>query len=107
MGSPRRVGVVEDRRYQDHEGPSGHPERPERLAAVGDAIAARREALQPVPARSAQPEEILRVHRREHLAHLEEVAKQAPGPLDPDTYMGTKSFESWHEPWSFGPRSDP
>jgi acetoin utilization deacetylase AcuC-like enzyme len=96
MAAPRRVGVVEDRRYRDHEGPHGHPERPERLAAVGDAIAARAEELSPVAARPAQPEEILRVHRREHLEHLSQAARLAPGQLDPDTYMGTESFEVAH-----------
>ena len=44
MATPRRVGVVEDPRYRDHVGPDGHPERPERLHAVGDALAARRDA---------------------------------------------------------------
>jgi acetoin utilization deacetylase AcuC-like enzyme len=92
MAAPRRVGVVEDRRYRDHEGPRGHPERPERLAAVGDAIAARGDALIPVAARAAQPEEILRVHARSHLDHLERAARHAPVRLDPDTYLGSESL---------------
>jgi len=93
MAPPRRVGVVEDRRYRDHEGPPGHPERPERLLAVGDAIAERREALREVPARGATPDEILLVHERQHLDRLEQVAQQAPARLDPDTYMGENSLE--------------
>ncbi len=96
MAASRSVGVVEDRRYRDHVGPPGHPERPERLAAVGDAIAARRDALVDVPARLAQPEEILRVHQRGHLDRLEQAARQAPSRLDPDTYMGTGSFDVAH-----------
>ena len=96
MAAPRRVGVVEDRRYRDHQGPRGHPERPERLAAVGDAIAARRDALIPVAAREAQPEEILRVHRREHLDHLAQASRLAPARLDPDTYLGSQSLAVAH-----------
>jgi acetoin utilization deacetylase AcuC-like enzyme len=92
MAAPRRVGVVSDPRYRDHEGPAGHPERPERLAAVGDAIEARRHALVPVAARAAQPDEILRVHERSHLEHLERAARQAPVRLDPDTYLGDRSL---------------
>jgi acetoin utilization deacetylase AcuC-like enzyme len=93
MAAPRRVGVVSDRRYRDHEGPRGHPERPERLAAVGDAIAARGDALIPVAARAAQPEEILRVHGRGHLDLLEQAARRAPVRLDADTYVCSESLE--------------
>jgi acetoin utilization deacetylase AcuC-like enzyme len=93
MADRRRIGVVEDRRYRDHVGPPGHPERPERLAAVEAAIDARRDEITNVAAREALPEEILRVHRREHLDRLEQAARVAPGPLDPDTYMGIASLD--------------
>ena len=91
-GSPS-VGIVEDPRYRDHVGPAGHPERPERLLAVGDAIAARGDSLQHLAPRAATPDEILRVHDPSHLAALERAAQQAPVRLDPDTYLGTNSLE--------------
>jgi acetoin utilization deacetylase AcuC-like enzyme len=86
------VGVVEDPRYQEHVGPEGHPERPERLLAVGDALAARRDAWTAVDAREATAEEILRVHERAHLDRLEAASRQAPVRLDPDTYLGAQSL---------------
>ncbi len=93
MGVTRTVGVVEDRRCDAHRGPPGHPERPERLEAVGRAIEARRQRLTPIPARPAQDEEILAVHPREHLRLLEETARRGPAQLDPDTYVSAASFD--------------
>lgn len=92
MTANRRVGVVEDPRYREHEGPAGHPERPERLVAVGEALAARREEWTAVPARAATEEEILRIHDREHLARLETASRRAPTRLDPDTFLGPRSL---------------
>ncbi|HEY5656919.1 MAG TPA: histone deacetylase, partial [Myxococcota bacterium] len=86
MNASGGVAVVEDRRYRDHRGPGGHPECPERLSAVAEAIAARADRLERFAPRPAQPEEILRVHRREHLEHVTEVARRAPARLDTDTY---------------------
>jgi acetoin utilization deacetylase AcuC-like enzyme len=85
--------VVVDRRYRDHRGPEGHPERPERLAAVERAIDAHRAELTWLPARPASDEEILRVHGAAHLARIAEAARRAPGHLDPDTYVSQASFE--------------
>ncbi len=93
MGVTQAVGVVEDRRCDAHRGPASHPERPERLAAVGRAIETRRERLTGIPARPADDAEILAVHPREHLELLEETARRGPARLDPDTYVSTASFE--------------
>jgi acetoin utilization deacetylase AcuC-like enzyme len=93
MHATRGVAVVEDPRYREHRGPEGHPERPERLAAVGAAVDARRDSLHFVPARPASDEEILRVHDRGLLAGLEAVAGRAPVRLDADTFMGSRSLE--------------
>jgi len=93
MAVPRATGVVVDRRYRDHRGPDGHPERPERLAAVERAIDAHRAQLTPVAARPASDEELLRVHGAAHLAQVSEAARRAPGYLDPDTYVSAESLE--------------
>jgi acetoin utilization deacetylase AcuC-like enzyme len=93
MLATRGVAVVEDPRYREHRGPDGHPERPERLAAVGAAVDARRQELEPVAPRPASDEEILRVHDRGLLAGLEAVAARAPLQLDADTFMGKQSLE--------------
>jgi acetoin utilization deacetylase AcuC-like enzyme len=91
--SRRRVAVVEDPRFRDHRAPRGHPECPERLAAVGQAIAERAGELESLQARSAEDAEILRVHRPSHLARVAEGARHAPAHLDPDTYLSAESLE--------------
>ena len=87
------VGVIEDPRYLGHEGPLGHPERPDRLRAVSDAIATHEAHITRVEARPALDEEILLVHERAHLEHLHAAAERAPGNLDPDTYLSPGSEE--------------
>jgi acetoin utilization deacetylase AcuC-like enzyme len=93
MGVTRRVAVVEDPRYLEHRSPPGHPERPERLAAVGGAIAARRERLAALGARAATDEELIAVHPPAHLRAVEAAARSAPAHLDPDTFVSAASFE--------------
>ena len=89
----RRVGVAQDPRFERHRGPAGHPERPERLAAVSKAVEERSPRLARIEPRPARDEEILRVHGAEHLALLEEAARRAPTRLDPDTYVSAESAE--------------
>ena len=45
MGVTRSVGVIQDSRYREHRAPEGHPDRPDRLAAVEEAIAAGRQVI--------------------------------------------------------------
>ena len=92
MGASRRVCVVEDRRFLEHRSPPGHPERPERLAAVGEAIAARSDRLAALASRLAEPDEICRVHPAAHLRAIETAARLAPGRLDPDTFVSSASY---------------
>jgi acetoin utilization deacetylase AcuC-like enzyme len=93
MAVPPATGVVVDARYRDHRGPEGHPEAPDRLAAVERAIDGFRERLLPIPARPASDEEILRVHDAAHLARVAAAARRAPIGLDPDTYVARASDE--------------
>jgi len=93
MGVTRSVGVIEDPRYREHRGPGGHPERPERLAAVGRAIAERAPALRALPPRPASDEELLRVHDPALLRLIETATRHAPEQLDPDTYVSARSLE--------------
>jgi len=87
------MAVLEDPRYREHAGPQGHPERPERLAAVGAAIAARAEPLVRTVPRPADDAELLRVHDAAHLARLAAATPRAPLQLDADTYFGPRSLE--------------
>jgi len=92
MSVTSRFAVIEDARYREHRGPSGHPERPERLAAVARALDAVRPSLTPLGARSADDGEILRVHERALLEHVAATVALAPAQLDPDTFVAPQSL---------------
>jgi acetoin utilization deacetylase AcuC-like enzyme len=87
------VGVAFDARFREHVGPTDHPERPQRMAPVQEAIAERGEALAKLAPRPAEPEEILRVHGRDHVELVAEAARRAPSRLDPDTFVCARSYE--------------
>ena len=91
MATAGATGIVEDPRFAAHRGPRGHPERPERLDAVHTALAEREREWTRVAAVEASDEQLLRVHTREHLAHVAETARSAPAQLDPDTYVSPES----------------
>jgi acetoin utilization deacetylase AcuC-like enzyme len=93
MNATRSVAVVEDPRYRQHRSPPGHPEHPERLSAVAQAVSAREERVLRLATRAASEEEILSVHRRDHLARIGEAVRRAPTHLDPDTYLSPQSLE--------------
>jgi acetoin utilization deacetylase AcuC-like enzyme len=92
MRAQRETILVEDSRFLAHRGPDGHPERPERLSAVGRAVAAHGDPIVRVAPRPASPEELLLVHGRPHLERLESLAGSA-AQIDPDTYSSPQSFE--------------
>jgi len=83
-------------RFHDHDTGLGHPERPERLAAVADG--ARRSgldrelvALEPRPATQS---EIERVHTRTYYGALERFCRSGGGNLDGDTSAVPASWEA-------------
>jgi acetoin utilization deacetylase AcuC-like enzyme len=93
MAVTRRVAVSQDARFRLHEGPPGHPERPERLEAVARALRERDGDLAPVEPRLASDDELLRVHPAAHLELLASAAGRAPTRLDADTFVSTRSAE--------------
>ena len=93
MDAQRGVEVIADPRYAAHEGPAGHPERPERLGAVTAAIERFGPALVPRAPRPASPDELLAVHDRAHIEHVRRAAAAGAGQLDPDTYVSPQSYE--------------
>jgi acetoin utilization deacetylase AcuC-like enzyme len=79
-----------------HYGGAGHPERPQRIEAVLDALhGPDLESLvtwvEAVPAARAALE---RVHPAAYLDSLEAIAAQGGGALDADTFLGPSSWES-------------
>jgi acetoin utilization deacetylase AcuC-like enzyme len=89
----QRIAVVEDARFREHRPPAGHPERPERLAAVSEALAEREPELLRLAPRAAGDEELLRIHSAAHLALVAEASRRAPCALDADTYASDRSAE--------------
>jgi acetoin utilization deacetylase AcuC-like enzyme len=93
MNAQRGVEVIADPRYREHRGPQGHPERPERLLAVDQALEAFGPALVRRKPRPASPEELLAVHARAHVDHVRRAAEAGAGQLDPDTYVSRASHD--------------
>jgi acetoin utilization deacetylase AcuC-like enzyme len=87
------VQVVEDTRYQDHRGPVGHPERPERLIAIGEAVDEVRDRVDVVAPRAAEAHEIQRVHDARLVDFLASTRGQPVGRIDADTYFCAASFD--------------
>src|SRR5256885_952674 len=79
-----------------HQAGAGHPERPERVAAVLDALRAPALAAEVewVEATPAPREALERVHQPSYLDALEALAAQGGGALDPDTVLGPGSWEA-------------
>jgi acetoin utilization deacetylase AcuC-like enzyme len=79
-----------------HDAGAGHPERPDRIRAVLEAL--RAPDLAPhVAWHEARPAErvaLERVHPSTYVAELEALAARGGGALDPDTYLGRRSFEA-------------
>src|SRR5207253_3095613 len=65
----------------------GHPERPERVAAILEAIKASDLGLTLEPAPPAPEAMIHRVHDPSYVARLDRAASSGGGWLDPDTYI--------------------
>jgi acetoin utilization deacetylase AcuC-like enzyme len=92
-----RVVLLTDAAMEDHAAP-GHPERPERLAAVSNGVldgAGEAGMLVDRPAFSAATGEQLRsIHPAWYLSALEEAARRGGGWLDPDTFIGPGSVRA-------------
>lgn len=86
-----RTAFVTDPSHVAHTSP-GHPERPERLAAIVSQLEARglREHMLELAPREATDEELLRVHRQSLLDAVEHAAERGAW-LDPDTYTTAES----------------
>ena len=89
-----RILVIDDPRYLDHEAPTGHPERPERLIAVGQALEAFENGILRQLPDPADPSAILRIHTREHLETVRTACAGGRGNLDPDTFVSGASFDT-------------
>jgi acetoin utilization deacetylase AcuC-like enzyme len=80
----------------DHYAGAGHPERPQRIAAVLEALRAPALAgdIRWVEAGVAPLPAVERVHPAAYVGRLEALAARGGGALDPDTFMGSGSWNS-------------
>lgn len=96
MRTPAVVHIVWHPSFLDHDPGPGHPESPERLRAVLDALRAEPLAgrliwheAEPAPAGALE-----RVHAAEYLARLRAIAARGGGRLDADTVMSAASYDA-------------
>ncbi len=90
------VGIVWDERYLAHR-VEDHPERPERLTAIRQALekAGLWDRLVHIPARPATDDELLAVHTRQHIQQVRDTAgTKTPVWIDGDTYASAGSSEA-------------
>ncbi|HWH03727.1 MAG TPA: histone deacetylase [Gemmatimonadales bacterium] len=79
-----------------HNPGAGHPERPDRIVAVLDALrdpmlAAKIDARQAAP---ATVDQLLPVHTQTHIDRLIALDARGGGPIDADTFLAPRSWES-------------
>jgi acetoin utilization deacetylase AcuC-like enzyme len=73
----------------------GHPERPERLRAIEDALTARNWlGWERREAPAAGEEELELVHSAAHVEAIRELCRSGGGSIDLDTFAGTASWEA-------------
>ncbi len=91
--TPRAL-LVDDPRFDLHRPPGHHPERPERLTAARQAIAAYGEAcFERVATREAADDELARVHDPRFVERLSRLRGEE-GYLDADTYVSRESVDA-------------
>jgi acetoin utilization deacetylase AcuC-like enzyme len=95
MSGQGRVLILGDAGMAEHHAP-GHPERPERAAAVTAGIADGAQAsgaeLERAAVESADAAALERVHPARYVAQLDEAAARGGGWIDGDTYLGPRSM---------------
>ncbi len=93
--SHSKTGFVYDPRYLLHETGRMHPERPERLQIIMEALDATEllDRVCPIEARLADITHIERVHRSEYIHRVERLSGSGGGALDPDTIVSARSYE--------------
>ena len=86
--------VATDPRYAEHDPGRGHPERPARLGAVLEGLAASgvADAQRPLPPRLALREDLERVHTPDYLDALEAFCGTGGGQIDADTAVCSESW---------------
>jgi len=91
-----KVGLIRDTLYLRHTNGDGHPERPERLVAIDEAIdgVAFSEELLDLPARDARDDELERVHDGDYIRRIAATDGESARMLDADTGAAPESYRA-------------
>lgn len=84
------VHVYSDRRMLEHVTPRDHPESPERLRAILDALKKKNAAFDDT-AREAARSELERLHTKDEIERLDAAERAGGGMIDADTWCGPGS----------------
>lgn len=81
--------------YLKHETGPGHPERPERLRAITEAVdhSPLADALEQLTPEPVDDEHLAAIHAHEYISHVRDVAAHGGGALDSDTVVSQASYE--------------
>lgn len=88
------TGLIADKRFQDHLTGTGHPERPERIAAINRALSDSelRKNLSPLTPVAEVAKWIAKVHPEPYIARIRNSCGPEPRYLDPDTRVSEHSY---------------
>ncbi|GMU93083.1 MAG: histone deacetylase [Candidatus Hydrogenedentota bacterium] len=89
-----RTGFCFHEECKLHVNGPGHPECPERLDAIREAFRANRIEYEPVDAKPAAREDLLRVHSASHIDTIERTCSTGAEYPDPDTQMVKASWDA-------------
>ncbi len=92
MQDPRPL-LVRDRRFREHTPQRTHPECPERVAAIDQALDTLGDLVRMLEPREATDEELLAAHGHDYLDALEDCVGRTR-QLDPDTYCSPRSVQT-------------
>jgi len=81
--------------YLKHDAGPGHPERPQRVAAISEAVdrSPLTETLERLRPEPVDEEQLAAVHVRDYVQHVRDVAAHGGGALDADTVVSPASYE--------------
>jgi acetoin utilization deacetylase AcuC-like enzyme len=88
------LGYLVDDRYLLHDPGLRHPESPQRLIAIQEALRhfGVSSRWQPIQARAATIDELELVHHPTHIQRIQDAARHAPAFLDADTSVSAESY---------------
>ncbi len=90
----RKVGIVKDKRYMEHDMGAYHPENPKRLEVIYEMLEDSdiKDKFIEIPPREATKEEICYIHSLEYLDMIAQTEGKPHVTLDPDTSTCEKSY---------------